>query len=187
MIQSTTGAVLMERRVPSSVRDAAGTGTPGAPQAAWIIFPAAAASCSAGRQIPRSDRRNKSARFARRKKLRQRVERNTVIRIVEDRREHCPIRDIKIGVAGGQLAAFEHDRTRHGNFDDLQLLSLSSARVFQPAEVRVEGRVVFTLLIRLDHGDHSVRTGEAGDVIDVAVSVVTAIPLSSQMTDCAPK
>src|SRR5208282_6873734 len=36
----------------------------------------------------------------------------------------------------------------------------------------MEGRVIFALLILLDHRDHGVGSDEAGDVIDVAVSVV---------------
>src|SRR6266852_2395633 len=58
--------------------------------------------------------------FASREQCRERVERNAIVRIVEDGRQHRAIRDIKIGVAGGQPAAFEHDWTRHGNFDDFE-------------------------------------------------------------------
>ena len=36
----------------------------------------------------------------------------------------------------------------------------------------MEGRVIFALLILLDHRDHGIRSDEAGDVIHVAVSVV---------------
>src|SRR5208282_2291054 len=70
-------------------------------------------------QIARIDRHD----FASGENFRERVERNSIIRIVEDRRQHGSIRNIKVGVAGGQLAPFEYDRTRHGNFDDLEFLS----------------------------------------------------------------
>src|SRR5208282_4377504 len=44
------------------------------------------------------------------------------------------------------------------------------------AQVGMQGRVIFALLILLNHRDHSIRSDEAGDVIDVAVSVVAGDP-----------
>ena len=49
-------------------------------------------------------------------------------------------RHARLRVAGGQLAAFEHDWTRHGNFHDLKFLSVGSASVFQSAQVRMQGQ-----------------------------------------------
>src|SRR5437660_7805286 len=104
--------------------------------------------------------------------FRERVERNTIVRIVEDWHQYCSVRNIKIGVAGWQLAALEHDWTRHGNFDDLEFSSVSSAGVFQAAKVRMQGRIILAPLILLDHRHDGIRSDEACDVIDVAMSVV---------------
>src|ERR1039457_2014789 len=110
--------------------------------------------------------------LARRKHIRESVERDAIVRIVEHRYQHRAIRDIKIGVAGGQLPAFKYDRTRQRNFDDLKLLSIGSARIFQTPQARMQGGIIVTLLILLNHRDHGIRSDEAGDVIDVAVSVI---------------
>src|SRR5208337_4288401 len=66
----------------------------------------------------------------------------------------------------------EHDWTRHGNLDDLQPLPAGSARIFQAAQVRVQGHVVFAPLIRFDHRDHGIGSAETCDVVNVSVGVV---------------
>lgn len=56
--------------------------------------------------------------------LRERIESDPVVGPIEDRDEHNFIRDIEIGVTGGQPPAFEDDRLRHGKFDNVQLSSV---------------------------------------------------------------
>src|ERR1700677_2880399 len=120
-------------------------------------------------QIARINRHN----FACRKKVRERVESNTIVRIVEQRHQHDAIRDIKIGVAGRQLTALEYNRTGHRNLNNLKFLSVRSTGIFQPAQIGVQRHVIFGPLIPFDHGDYGIRSDETGDVIDVSMSVVT--------------
>ena len=116
--------------------------------------------------------------LARGEQLRQRVERNAIVRIVEDRHQHHSIRDVEIRIAGGQAAAFEDDRARHRNLYDVEALAILVARRSQASQIVVQGRIIFVLLIRLDHRDDRVGRDEAGDVVDVAVRVVAGDALA---------
>lgn len=57
--------------------------------------------------------------FAGGKKLGQRVEGDAIVGAIENGREHDTIRDIEIGIAGGQAAAFKNNGLRHGEIDNV--------------------------------------------------------------------
>ena len=106
------------------------------------------------------------------------VESNAVIGVVEYWNENSPVRDIEIGVACGQAATLENYRARHGEFDDLKLLAVLIGSCAEAAEVFGEGRMVGIGSVGFHHGDDCARGNEAGDVIDMAVSVVASDALT---------
>ncbi len=100
--------------------------------------------------------------FAGREEFGQRVQRDAVIGIIEDRNQHTPIRDIVIRIARGQTPPLEHDRARHGNLHHVEPLSILIARGPQASQVVLEGRIIRILRIRLNHGENRIAGDEAG-------------------------
>ena len=70
--------------------------------------------------------------------------------------EHDAVRDVEIGVAGGQASALEDDRPGHGKFDDGERLAVLIAGGLQAAEVVRAAAVIHISRIGLDHGDDRV-------------------------------
>ena len=95
-----------------------------------------------------------------------------ILRIVEGGDEHSAVRDVEVGVAGGQALAFEDDGRGHGQLDDVERLALKVAESAQAVEVFGEGKVVLVGGVGFDAGEDGVLGDEAGDVVDVAVGVV---------------
>ena len=110
---------------------------------------------------------------AARKHIGQGVECDAVVGIVEDRDQHRSIRDIEIRVAGGQAPAFEDDWARHRNFYHVEALAILIARGSQASEVVVERGIIFILCVWLDHRDYRAGRDEAGEIVDVAMRVVS--------------
>jgi hypothetical protein len=110
--------------------------------------------------------------FARGEQRGQRVQGDAVVGVVEDGHEHDAVGDVEVGVAGGQAALLEDDGAGHGKFDDVERLAGLICSGAEAAEIVAEGLVVYIFGISLDHGDDGVGGDEAGEVVDVAVSVV---------------
>ncbi len=110
--------------------------------------------------------------FARGEKRCQRVQGDAVVGIVEDGREHDAVRDVEIGVAGGQAPPLKDDGTGHGKFDDVQRLARLVARAAETEKVVAQGFVIHIFRIVLDHGDDRIWSDEAGEVVDVTVGIV---------------
>src|ERR1700733_11233965 len=111
--------------------------------------------------------------FARREKLGESVERNAIIWIVEHRHEHQAIRDIKIGVAGGRAEAFKDDRARQRDFDDVKSLTMLIACGAEASEIVMQSGIIYVRVVRLNHRDDRVGRYETGDIVDVAVGVIS--------------
>jgi len=110
--------------------------------------------------------------FAGREELRQRVKGDAIVGTIEDRGEHDAVGDVKVGVAGGEAAAFEDYGLRHGQFDHGELLAILIAGSLQAAQVSAQGGVVHIFGVGLDHSDDRALPDEARKIVDVAVSVV---------------
>src|SRR4029077_6807217 len=110
--------------------------------------------------------------FALRKKLRQGVQRDTVVGTIENRRENDSVSNVEISVACGKSAAFEDNWLRHGDLYNIEGPAVLIASGLQAAEVGAERAVIRVFRVGLDHGDHGVGRDEAGQVVDVAVGVV---------------
>src|SRR4029077_14595681 len=103
----------------------------------------------------------------------QQVKREAVVGVVEDRDQNAAVGDIEIPVAGREAPAFEYDRRGHGDFDDLERLSVLIGGSLEAAQVLSQGCVVLVAAIGLDHGQDGSLCDKAGDVVDVAVGIVT--------------
>src|SRR5580658_401404 len=110
--------------------------------------------------------------LAGREQLNQCVERDAVVRAIEDRSKYDSVGDVKVSVTGRKAPAFEDDGLRHGQLDHRQLPAILVARGLQAAKVGTQLRVVNIFGIRFYHGDDSVFRNEASQVVDVAVSVI---------------
>src|SRR4029077_4386814 len=73
--------------------------------------------------------------FALRKKLRQGVQRDTVVGTIENRRENDSVSNVEISVACGKSAAFEDNRLRHGDLYNIERPAVLIASGLQAAEV----------------------------------------------------
>jgi hypothetical protein len=110
--------------------------------------------------------------FSRGKYGGQGVEGNAIVGIVEDWNQHDAVGDVEIGVAGGEAAVLEDYGRGHGELDYVERLALLVGHGSETAEIIAEWFVICVFGIGLDHGDYRVGSYEAGQVIDVAVSVV---------------
>src|SRR5277367_1089618 len=105
------------------------------------------------------------------------VEGVAVLAVVEGGDEDEIVRDVEVGVAGGEALAFEDYGRGHGEFDDLEGFVLEVAEAAEAVEVFGEGEMVFVAGVGLDAGENFVFGDEAGDVVDVAVGVVAGAAL----------
>ena len=80
--------------------------------------------------------------FARGEQRGQCVERDAVVGIVEDRREHDAVGDVEICVACRQASLFEDDCAGHGKFDDVQRLAGLIARGLQAVKIFAQRFVI---------------------------------------------
>jgi hypothetical protein len=105
------------------------------------------------------------------------VEGVAVVAVVEGGDEDERVRDVEVGVAGGEALAFEDDGRGHWEFDDLEGVACEVAEAAEAVEVFGQGEMVFVVSVGLDAGEDFVFADEAGDVVDVAVGVVAGAAL----------
>ena len=109
--------------------------------AGWLLHGHAMQSTKTEHQIAAIN----ADHFARGKQLRERVERDAVIRIVEGGNQHQAVRDIEIRVAGRQPLAIEIDGRGHGERDHAQSGSLQQLQIFaQRLRIRRLSRSCFS-------------------------------------------
>jgi len=101
------------------------------------------------------------------------VEGVAVIEVVEGGDQDDAVSDVEVGVAGGEALALKEDGAGHGERDDFKLLALQVAGLVKALEVLSQREVVFVRGVGFYGGDDLVLGDEAGDVIDVAVGVVS--------------
>ena len=111
--------------------------------------------------------------FAGWEKLGKNVERFAVIRIVEGRDENQTIRDVEVAITGWQTLAFKDHWRWHRQLDNTEWLACEVAGGLQTVEVFREWQVVVVCVVGLGDGDDSVLADKTGDVVDVAVGVVS--------------
>ena len=104
-----------------------------------------------------------------RKTFRKYVEREAVVRVVEYRDKHRLVGDVEIRVTGRETDAIEPERRRHGKCARTQGHRLHTLPVFEQWLVVRIGCVVFR------DDDDGIGTGEARQIVDMPVRVVTAI------------
>ena len=100
------------------------------------------------------------------------VEGVAVVGVVEGGDEDETVRDVEVGVAGGEALAFEGDRRGHGELNYFEWFPCEVAEAAEAVEVFGEGEMVFVVGVGLDGSEDLVFADEAGDVVDVAVGVV---------------
>jgi len=100
------------------------------------------------------------------------VESDAVVGVVEGGDQDERVGDVKVGVAGGEALAFEDDGCGHGNRDDAEGLAVKIAEGVEAFEILGEWEVVLVRGIGFEAGENGVWRDEAGDVVDVAMSVV---------------
>ena len=105
--------------------------------------------------------------------LGEEVEGVAVVGVVEGGDEDDGVGDVEVGVAGGEALVFEEDGFGHGEFADVEGLAVEVAGLAEADEVFGEGQVIFVGGVGLDAGEDGVFPDEAGDVVDVAVGVVS--------------
>ena len=106
------------------------------------------------------------------KKLRQNIQRDAIVGIVEGWHEYEAVGDVEICVAGWHALGAKNNRPRHGQLNDGELLALWSARGFEAREVFSQRSVVGIARVGLNSRDDSCGRDKASDVIDVAVRIV---------------
>ena len=92
--------------------------------------------------------------------LRENGQRRAIVGVVEGRRQHQPVGDVEVGVAGGQLPAVKPQRARHGELDHLQSGTPQGVGVCRVAP---------------GAQDHRLRVHETREVVDMPVSVVEVV------------
>src|ERR1700722_3291575 len=138
------------------------------PSKRWLLLGHAVHGAESPDHVARIDRDD----LPRREQVCQRVQSDAVIGIVEDWHQHDAVCDVKIGVAGRKASLLEDHRTRHGKFDNVEGLAGLIARALKTAKVILQRFVIHVFGIRLDHSNDGVGSDEAGEIIDVAVSIV---------------
>ena len=95
-----------------------------------------------------------------------------IVRVVEGGNEDDRVRDVEVGIAGGQALAFEVDGRRHRQRDDLVRIACKIARGVQARKVFSQWQVILVAGVWFDSGDDLIFCDEAGDVVDVAMRVI---------------
>ena len=111
--------------------------------------------------------------FARGEQFRQRVQSDAVVGIIEDGDEDNAVRNIEVRVAGGKAALLEDHGTRHGKFGDGQGLAVLIAGGAEAAKILAQRLVIDVTGVIFHYGYNRMRGDEAGEVVDVAVGVIT--------------
>jgi hypothetical protein len=101
------------------------------------------------------------------------VEGVAVLAVVEGGDEDEAVGDVEVGVAGGEALIVKDDGRGHGEFDDLECFAVQVAEAAKAIEVFGEREMILIVRVGLDTGEDFVFAYEAGDVVDVAVGVVT--------------
>ena len=101
------------------------------------------------------------------------VERDTVIGIIEGGNEDEIVGDIKVGVAGGQTLSAKDDRAGKRQLNDLKPASVKISGGAEAAKIFLKRCIVGIGAAGLNRGENGIGGDEAGDVIDMAVRVIT--------------
>src|SRR5271165_6108113 len=108
-----------------------------------------------------------------REDLGENAESFAVIGIVESGYQNDAIGDIEIGVAGGKPLFIKDYRRRHWQFDDFERLPVRTSSCLQPLQVLGKRQLVLVRCIWLSRGYDFVFGNKTGDVVNVAVRIVS--------------
>src|ERR1700730_16238616 len=100
------------------------------------------------------------------------IQGDAVVGIIEHRDQDDAVGDVKVRVAGGEPVLLENNGAGHRKFDDSEGLAILIDGGAQTSNVFSQRLVVGVVRVGLDGGYDRVGSDKAGDVVDVAVSVV---------------
>src|SRR3972149_473849 len=113
-----------------------------------------------------------------RKEFAQYAQRLPIVGIGEHGCEHDFVGDIKVRVACRQTRPVGIDRARAGQHHDVQFVAILVPRALQPLIILLETAIVFISRIRFEDADYRVWVDKSGDVVDMAIRVVTGDTLA---------
>src|SRR3972149_4403792 len=113
-----------------------------------------------------------------RKKFAQYAQRLPIVGIVEHGCEHDFVGDIKVRVACRQTRSVGIARARAGQLHDVQFVAILVRRALQPLIILLETAIPFLSRIRFEGAADRVRVDKSGDVVDMAIRVVTGDTLA---------
>src|ERR1700682_1423546 len=93
--------------------------------------------------------------------------------VVERRNHDQLVGDVKIGIAGGQALIIEINWRGHGKSFNAKGAAVEVFHGLQQGEIFLKGNVVSVVGILFDDGDDGSRADEAGEIVDMAMRVVT--------------
>lgn len=98
---------------------------------------------------------------------------DTIVRVVEGGHEYQAVGDIEVRIAGGQPLTFKHERCGKRQFDDPVRLVVWGSSNPQTVQIFLERFEIFIVAVRFMRDHNRVRVDEAGDVIHMAMGIVS--------------
>src|SRR5262249_9168235 len=135
----------------------------------WLLLGHAVDGAKAPDEVAAVDADN----FTIRKEAGDDVERDAIVGIVESGNENEIVGDVKVSVAGGQALSAKDDGAGKWKLNDLELAAVSISGGAEAAQVFLQRLMVRVRAVGFDGGEHGSGSDEAGDIVDVAVRVIT--------------